>query len=252
MYSVFELLGIDLFIVESRPVLYIKSADSLVVADIHLGYEDALASQGLFLPKTQLRKALKVIKDSRDRTSARRLIINGDIKHAFDRLTRQERVEVENLLSEALDAGFKEIIFIRGNHDNYVTPILRNYGVTIIDDILDIGSGVVLTHGHLDLDIGSDYIIIGHEHPAVQLDTGGYREKFKALLLIPTIKDSLIIVIPALGEYQVGNTITLDRGSYLSPITRNLGVIEDSIPIIVDQRLGVQPLIRLRELYAKI
>lgn len=237
----------DLYIVGSKPILYSKGEDSIIVADVHLGYEEAMASQGVFLPRLQLRRALKTISEARFIVESRRVVINGDIKHAFEKLLRQERVEVEEFIVKLNEMGFKEVIFVRGNHDNYVTPILRRLGVTIVEDALDISGGVTLTHGHLDLELRSDITIIGHEHPAVQVNISGSKIKLAALLLIPTVKSSLIISMPALGVYQTGNTVTLDRSRFLSPIVRRYGLIEEIKPIVIDESLGVIPLPELRD-----
>ena len=234
-----------LYIVGFKPVLYVKSEDALVVADIHLGYEEAMALQGAFFPRLQLKKALKTISEARGLIETRRIIVNGDIKHSFDKLLRQERLEVEEFVVKLQGMGFKELIFIRGNHDNYVTPLLRRLGVTIVEDALDVGGGIRLTHGHLDLELSSDVTVIGHEHPAIQVNVGGSKIKLAALLLIPTTRSSLIVAMPALGLYQTGNTITMDRDKFLSPLVRSYGIIEDITPIIVDENLGVIQLPRL-------
>ncbi len=235
----------NIYIVGSKPALYIKSSDAIVIADVHLGYEEAMASQGVFIPKTQLRRGLKALKEFRKLVEARRLIINGDLKHSFNKLLRQERVEVEQFIAEASSLGFKEIVLVRGNHDNYVSPLLRRLGVSIVEDYMDLGEGVVLTHGHLDVMPEGDIVVIGHEHPAVQINMGGSKVKFPALLLMPTVKGGLIVVMPAFGSYQTGNIVTLDRNNYLSPLVKSQGVIEDTVPVIIDEGLGAITLSKL-------
>jgi len=228
-----------LYIVGSKPILYAEGEDAFIVADIHLGYEEAMASQGVFLPRLQLRKALRVLSEAREVVLARRVIVNGDIKHAFEKLLRQERVEVEKFIESLQGMGFKEIVFIRGNHDNYVTPLLRKLGVVIVEDALDVAGGLKVTHGHLDLEPTGDVIIIGHEHPAVQVSLEGSKVKLPAFLLIPTTRSPLIIAMPALGAYQTGNIIGMDRDKYLSPLVKKHAVVENITPIIVDEELGV-------------
>lgn len=228
-----------LYIVGSRPVLYSAADDVFVVADVHLGYEEAMASQGVFLPRLQLRKALKVLSEARAIVGARGVIVNGDIKHAFEKLLKQERVEVEEFIVKLQEMGFKEVIFVRGNHDNYVGYVIRKLGVTVVEDHLDLSNGIRVTHGHLDLEPKGDVVVIGHEHPAIHLNIGGSKIKLPVLLLIPTTFSTQILVIPALGVYQTGNVVTLDRGRFLSPMVRRYGVVEKAKPIIVDESLGV-------------
>jgi len=82
-------------------------------------------------------------------------------------------------------------------------------------------------------------IIIGHEHPAVQVSLEGSKVKLPAFLLIPTTHSPLIIAMPALGAYQTGNIIGMDRDKYLSPLVKKYAVVENITPIIVDEELGV-------------
>ncbi|MCS7106743.1 MAG: metallophosphoesterase [Acidilobaceae archaeon] len=244
-----EVLGRKLGFAGPRPVLYLRSDNALIVADIHFGYEEALASQGVFVYGSQFGKVMSAAKEAIASTGAKRLIINGDIKHVFERLTRQERREVKEFLLQLGEAGVKEIILVRGNHDNYVSPLLKDHGVSIVEDVLDIGE-FSITHGHLEVELKGDYVIMGHEHPAVQISVGAYREKFKALLIMPTEKGKTLFVLPALGEYQFGNAAGLERESYLSPIIRSSGIPRRALPVLVDPRLGVYSLVELEELYA--
>lgn len=237
-----------LYIVGSKPILYSEADDVFIVADIHLGYEEAMASQGVFLPRLQLRKALKALSEARAIVRAKGVVINGDIKHAFERLLKQERVEVEEFIVKLQEMGFKEILFVRGNHDNYVSYVITKLGVTVVEDYLDLSNGVRVTHGHLDLEPRADVTVIGHEHPAVYLNVGGSKIKLPALLLIPTTLSTRILVIPALGVYQTGNVVTLNREMFLSPMVRGYGVVGRAKPVIVDESLGVIALPELESL----
>jgi putative SbcD/Mre11-related phosphoesterase len=238
-----------LYVVGSMPVLYSSSDDAFIVADIHLGFEEAMASQGAFLPRLQLRRALKVLSEARSIVEARRVIVNGDIKHSFEKLLKQERVEVREFIVKLQDMGFKEVIVVRGNHDNYVGHLLKELGVAFVEDLLDLGGGVRVTHGHLDLEPRADVTIIGHEHPAIQINIGGSKVKLQALLLIPTTLSTRILVLPALGEYQTGNVVQPDRDKFLSPMVRGYAVVDGIEPFIVDRSLGVIRLPELRSLY---
>ncbi|MCX8195643.1 MAG: metallophosphoesterase [Acidilobaceae archaeon] len=243
-----ELLGKKLKFAGPRPVLYMPSEDSLIVADIHFGYEEALAAQGVFVYGSQFRKVISAVREARATTGARRLIIVGDLKHVFERLTRQERREVRDFLLSLAEMGLKEVILVRGNHDNYVAPLLREHGVVVVEEVMELGE-FSLTHGHLEAELRGEYVIMGHEHPAIQIETGGYREKFKALLLMPTEGGKVLVILPALGEY-LGNVVSLEREAYLSPIIRKEGIPARAVPVLVDQRLGVHSLVELKELYS--
>ena len=229
------------------PAVFLPRSDIVVVADVHLGYESALARTGVFLPMVQLRKAVELIKRAREETGASRLVINGDIKHVFEKLTRQEKLEVPKLVREAFDAGFREVIVVRGNHDNYVSGILKSLGVEFVEERLDLGSGITVTHGHKDVR-GFDFAILGHEHPATNVSIGGSKIKLPVYLSVPMKDGSRALVLPPIGAYQAGNDVSLHRDNYLSPMIKERGVVEDAVPLIYDDKLGVIPLARLAEL----
>lgn len=247
-----EALGTKIFIAGAFPALYVRGEEALVVADIHLGFEDAMASQGVTLYPIQLKDATRVIREAKNLTGAKKLIINGDIKHAFDKLTKQERKEIPMLLTGAQEMGFKEIIVIRGNHDNYVAPLVRDHGAVFVEDAVELSDGIAVTHGHQGVEVSSDLIIMGHEHPAVQLSYGGYKVKYRVLLVMPTDNGKTLLIEPALGKYQVSNPAGLERSSYLSPIINEHGLPEEALPIIVEENLGTFTLVRLKELYARV
>jgi metallophosphoesterase superfamily enzyme len=55
------------FALASGPALFMPRHSLVVLADIHLGYESALARTGVFLPIVQLRKAVEVVRRVRGR-----------------------------------------------------------------------------------------------------------------------------------------------------------------------------------------
>ncbi len=232
-------------LVEDAPAVYIEHYDSFIVADLHLGYEEALASEGVYLPRIQYRKAVGVLSKLAARKPGARLIIAGDVKHCFHRLTRQERVELAKLVRKAQELGFREIVLVRGNHDNYVATVLKPLGVPIVEGYLDIGKGVVVAHGHKSVEADYEVIVMGHEHPAIQVSVGGGRTKFPVYLVVPLEGGGEAVVLPPVGAYQVGNVVTTDRRNYLSPIIKEKGIVEDALPLIVDEEAGFMPLVRL-------
>ncbi|MBP1357950.1 MAG: phosphoesterase, partial [Sulfolobus sp.] len=58
MLEIFE----DIYISEDLPVAYIKSVNTIVMSDIHIGYEEDMAKKGIFIPKVQLKRFLNIYK----------------------------------------------------------------------------------------------------------------------------------------------------------------------------------------------
>ncbi|NJE50091.1 metallophosphoesterase, partial [Thermococcus sp. 9N3] len=68
--------------IEFLPQKAIKIKDNLIIADLHLGYEESLVQEGIYLPKA-FNQMLTLLKGLVLREQPRRLIINGDLKHSF-------------------------------------------------------------------------------------------------------------------------------------------------------------------------
>ncbi len=240
-------------VVNSTPVLYIKQLNAVVFADSHLGFEEEMAKHGLNLPRYQLRKLLNILNQVFNVIKPKRIIIAGDVKHCFNELSRQERIELRELFTY-LTSLTSEIIIVKGNHDSYLPLITRRYGIEIIKDYL-LENGYLITHGHKEVDVNNiDFkvMIMGHEHPSISLrDELGYTVKFSCYLVAPLIQDPSrkVIVLPASGIYQSGTNVTLDRLSYLSPITKGHVDLENSKPFIVDEDLGVIELPELKVIH---
>jgi len=234
--------------VDGLPVILHKKSRSLIVADVHLGYEDHMASLGIFLPKMQLKASLDILKDALDSIDFKvKVIIAGDLKHVFEKLTRQEKIETIRLI-ESLSRNplVKEIILVRGNHDTFIAPLLRKLGVEVVEGSLDLGDGIGVIHGHKKSQYNYDILVMGHEHASIMVDVGGVRTKLPVLLRVPLDNGSLAYVLPPTGIYQTGNVISLNKGSYLSPIIKEHGVVENSMVWVVDRDYGTVKLAELK------
>lgn len=238
-----------LYLVVGSPFIYIENSGTLVMADLHFGFEEA-ASRGLiyslrkssgyyaiFVPRIQFKKTISLLEKTLDKLKVKRVIVNGDLKHAFDRLLRQEKDEVLGLINFLRDKGVKDIVVIRGNHDNFIKPILRKLDVEFINSISTVvdTKRVLITHGHEDVDsFDHDLIIIGHEHPSLKcFDT--YR--FPCFMKIPLDNKRSIIVMPATSPYHPGVVVNPIPSEYLSPAIRKMNNLE-STSIITWMDLG--------------
>ncbi|MEM3572070.1 MAG: phosphoesterase, partial [Candidatus Bathyarchaeia archaeon] len=83
-------------LIDCFPAIYIESIDSMVIADLHLGYEGIMAEQGFFIPKVQFKKEMDMLSKIINKKKANRIIINGDIKHEFSETSYHEFIEVSD------------------------------------------------------------------------------------------------------------------------------------------------------------
>ncbi len=220
---------------------YLREESAVLVADLHLGLEDSLRGSGVVLPRGQLPRILPPIEGAIRRFEPERIIILGDVKHEFGGRTRLEWEEVSGLIRALRGAGV-EVEVVRGNHDNYLVPVLARMSVRLWDPHLRLGR-FLLTHGHRSVDPGDlegvDAVLAGHEHPAVALgDPTGPRVRFRCALSVPLPGGRRLVVLPAASPLLRGvDVLTVPRGSWLSPLLRGADVGSAEV-IAVDREVG--------------
>jgi hypothetical protein len=61
---------------------------TLIISDLHIGYEQALNREGIMVPRFQYKKILERLNEIINSFDIQRIVVNGDIKHEFGRITR--------------------------------------------------------------------------------------------------------------------------------------------------------------------
>jgi len=209
----------DIELIEPYPAIYLRSLNSIVIADLHLGYEGIMAEQGVFLPKIQFKKEIEALEDIIDRKNAERIIILGDIKHEFSETSYHEFKEVRELFIFLKDR-FEEIDLIKGNHDNYIFYVTKKYDINLHDE-LELGD-YFLIHGHRYPSKRIEkFLILAHEHPAIAIyDEVGVKEKLKCFLA-----GENILVLPAFSYLAPGSEVNvIPKNEFLSPILKNIEI----------------------------
>jgi len=206
--------------------------DAVIIADVHLGYEEAMTLDGTSIYHRQIEDLKRMLDEIFEKTGATKLIINGDLKHTFERASPEEWEDLPEFVEKALEKA-KEIILIRGNHDTILGPIRRYERVKIVDE-LKIGD-FKLVHGHRG--VAEENLIIAHEHPMILLgDRVGGRVKVPCFLHHEELR---ITVLPAFSPIVGGTPVNLlRRGEFLSPILNQTGVDEMRV-ICVDEEAGI-------------
>ena len=206
--------------------LYFDSV--LVIADVHIGYEEALNRQGVLVPRLQLEEIVKRMEGILDGLKGKKLnsiVINGDLKEEFGTISEQEwrnTLKFIDLLARHCD----EVVLIKGNHDTMLKPIARKRNVKVLDylvvekhnnekrSMLKKSSKTMILHGdklpskELMKDVST--IIIGHEHPAVSLKEGARIERFKCFLK-GRYKGKTLIVQPSFNTLIEGTDMLMDK-----------------------------------------
>ncbi|MFQ5997907.1 MAG: metallophosphoesterase [Candidatus Bathyarchaeia archaeon] len=155
-----------------HPALQIgASHDTLVVADLHIGYEFELADMGINLP-SQTHKITEALLKLIENSKPKRLIILGDLKHNIPKLSLQEWQDLPGLLNQISDR-VPTVELIPGNHDAGISKSASSRIKIASSRGLIIGGRekLGLFHGHAWPSpklFEAGCWIVGHNHPAVQ------------------------------------------------------------------------------------
>ncbi len=218
-------------VVNYNSTLFLKKSRTLIISDLHIGAEEELINKGILIPKTQIRNTLLLIKKAIKKFAPEKIILNGDVKHEFGTINKQEWDETIKIIDYLRKKA--ELIIIKGNHDVIIEPILKKRGLkTKSYELID---NYYITHGHKLPETKeekgafkkADTIIIGHEHPTITLDNGVRKEKYKSFIIGDYItgssaKDSnskKIIIMPSTYPLIEGSNILR---STISPFSNKI------------------------------
>lgn len=154
-----------------------KSERVLVVADLHIGWEVALAERGIHVPSQtskMLERMVRLVKAHRPT----RLILLGDVKHTVATADWGEWRDIPEFC-EALQGLVPEIQVVPGNHDGNLEPLLPESVKILPSTGITLWREFGLFHGHTwpapEL-LGCPNLVIGHVHPVVAFrDPLGFR-----------------------------------------------------------------------------
>jgi putative SbcD/Mre11-related phosphoesterase len=148
----------------------------LVIADLHIGWEIALAQEGIHVPSQTLKilnKLLRLI----DLCKPRELLFLGDVKHTIAKVELEEWQDIPNFF-ETLLKKVSDIKVILGNHDGNLEPLLPETVKLLPSTGIAIGDAGFF-HGNAwpapEL-LTCHSLVMGHVHPTVAFsDPIGFR-----------------------------------------------------------------------------
>ncbi len=166
-------------------LLWLEATASLVVADLHLAYEEAI---GGALPLWSLDESRTALEDACAAHGARELILLGDVVHGT-RLSEGAAARVTATIRRL--RRLCTLTIVAGNHEG------ATRGAELLGECVEEveRSGMLLHHGDRPRLSGFRHVI-GHLHPSIAL--GGDRS-VPAFLVAPEA-----IVLPAASSYSRG------------------------------------------------
>lgn len=205
--------------------LYHVDQHTLILTDLHLGYEEAMRRGGLMLPETHLSELIERIKKIFDTLNVsvekplKQLILNGDLRHTFGPLNEGEWREL-NAFFEAVTPYATQIVVIEGNHDPAMNVFGSRFPNIRIAQQHQMGSWL-FTHGDQIPSMPSsiDTLVIGHEHPALSLQdpVTGRQERYKVFLK-GAFEEKTLWVLPSCNTLLQGTD--LSKEGVLSPFLK--------------------------------
>ena len=243
-----------------------KQHKTLIIADLHLGWEINLAKKGIHIP-SQMPKILQKLLQLMNKTKPNTLIILGDVKHSVVKAEPSEWRDIPEFF-KTIKTRVNDIQVIRGNHDGNLEPLLPptvqlhpSTGITL--------NTTGLFHGHTwpaKKLLNCNTLIMGHAHPTVAFrDFLGFRittpvwikakcntEKLasaylkgkhiktntnptatiqKKFNIKPRVKQ--LIIMPCFNDFLGGRPINKkrERKSYIGPILRSEAINRDKAEV---------------------
>lgn len=186
-----------------------KQSKILVIADLHMGYEESVVETGIF-PRVQAHDIIASLSRIFDKLHKQgiikldKIIILGDLKHEHGKISDAEWRETLYVL-DFISKKAKQIILIKGNHDNILGPIANKRNIQITpfykyDNIL-------FMHGHKEyktaFKIPFKIFILAHLHPAITLSDEYKKEKYKCFLF-GKYKKKQTYILPSFNPISIG------------------------------------------------
>ena len=198
-------------IVSGYPALMVEGdKKSLVITDLHLGFESKLALNNVFLGKNKtVNEITKEIEHIINKTKPDSLILLGDVKSGIKSITKTEWESIPMFFDKLKNRV--NLILVPGNHDSNIEKLVpKEVNIAspkgiIIDEIL-------FTHGHTlpTENYGNvSKIVMGHLHPVFFQKESIINGK-RVWISIKCSKDEIfpsqtgdveLIIVPAFNKY---------------------------------------------------
>jgi len=149
---------------------------TVVVADLHIGWEVSLAQEGVHVP-SQTVKLQRKLSEIIEKVKPERILFLGDVKHTIAKAEVEEWRDIPQLF-ENIAKHVNEMLVIPGNHDGNLEPLLPENVKILPLTGTRIGDAGFF-HGHTwpspEL-LACKNLVIGHLHPVVVFrDPLGFR-----------------------------------------------------------------------------
>ena len=188
--------------------VYLPEAEAAVIADVHVGRDEASTVSLPLGERADLRDRLDGLLDRFDPET---VVVAGDAVHTFGRVTDRSRRTLD-ALRDACEANGATLELVAGNHDAALAsawdePVREEYVLGPPRRRDDGGDGnrdaprTVVCHGHEPPSTAADRYVVGHVHPTIEIE-GDRRPCF--LRGAGTYRGADVLVLPAFTRLAPG------------------------------------------------
>ena len=154
-------------IVPSKPALILEGKKKyLIVTDIHIGFENKLAANDIFIGKNStINETIQELSEIIDTENPDAVILLGDVKSSIKSISSNEWDEVPKFFEKIREKC--DVILVPGNHDANIQKLVPD-NISMISSTGMVEENILLTHGHTmpsENFSHVDKIIMGHVHP---------------------------------------------------------------------------------------
>ncbi len=152
-----------------------QKTKTMVIVDLHIGWEIALMHKGIHVP-TQTERLFRKLLSLIQKYKPHKVLILGDTKHTVASAEMSEWKDVPEFLKKLKKQVKVELI--RGNHDGSLEPLLPEK-VPVHPSTGLVEGDIGLFHGHSwpsPTLLGCKTLVMGHVHPVITFkDPAGFR-----------------------------------------------------------------------------
>ena len=200
--------------------LYLPAANTLVLADLHLGRDRTSAVE---LPVGERNDIHERLETHLESVSPSHVVLAGDLLHSFDRVPTGVSESLQSIKDRIDDAG-ATVTVLQGNHDTMLSTLLS--GPTQSE--YQLSDDVIVAHGHRRPTRGAERYIVGHEHPTILVE--GARRPC-ALACTDQFDGSEVVVLPAFTRLARGTLVNgLEAADSVSPLLTDLDRCRPIVP----------------------
>lgn len=187
--------------------VYIRSQNTMIIADVHLGKIEHFRNQGIAIPHRADQATIHRLLWLLTKYKPSKVVFLGDLFHSSKNKSLQEFGQLIQSFTGV------EFILVLGNHDIYSHAEYNGLGLHVVDELYC--GDLWLTHEPI---VGSNsgyYNLSGHIHPGIRLHGSG-----KQSLSLPCfVFYASHGILPAFGYFTGKAIIRGDKNSTIFAVT---------------------------------